>query len=60
MIKRYTPNAMAAANTDIPGHANTRTPMISDRMPDASVDFHKCGNKLGTGVVSGVVCMAAV
>jgi hypothetical protein len=35
-------------------------PRINDRTPDSSVDFHRCGSKLGTGVVPGVVCMAAV
>jgi hypothetical protein len=45
---------------DIPGQASTRTPRISDRIPDTSVDFQRCGNKLGMGGVPGVVCMAAV
>src|ERR1700739_2568331 len=46
------PNRIAAMTMESPGNSSTRTPRVSARIPDTSVDFHRCGNNLGTAVVS--------
>jgi hypothetical protein len=35
-----------------PGHTSVKMPSASANNPDTSVDFHRCGNNLGTAVVS--------
>ena len=47
VTRRYAPNKMAATRIDFPGHASTMTPRITASTPDASADFHRCGNRRG-------------
>src|ERR1700722_13590959 len=46
------PKRTAAMRMESPGNSSTRAPRANAEIPDSSVDFHRCGNNLGTAVVS--------